>query len=49
MFTTLLMIYLGIPLPLTSWGIIFITIALDIIVIGLIYEREEVFILYLKR
>ncbi|KAM3140784.1 hypothetical protein pb186bvf_007011 [Paramecium bursaria] len=42
MFTTLLMIYLGIPLPLTSWGIIFITIALDIIVIGLIYEREEV-------
>lgn len=37
----LFMLFLGVPLALTSFGIIYITLALDIIIFSLIFEKEE--------
>lgn len=36
------MLFLGIPLPLTSFGILYITLVLEILVIGVLFEYEEV-------
>ncbi|CAD8125531.1 unnamed protein product [Paramecium sonneborni] len=38
----LLMLFVGIPLPLTSFGILYITLALEILVLGVLNENEEV-------
>ncbi|CAD8103279.1 unnamed protein product [Paramecium primaurelia] len=38
----LLMLFLGIPLPLTSFGILYITFVLEILVLGVLNENEEV-------
>lgn len=36
------MLFVGIPLPLTSFGILYITLALEILVLGVLNENEEV-------
>jgi magnesium-transporting ATPase (P-type) len=35
------MLFLGFPLPLTSFGILYITLVLDILVVSIVYEKEE--------
>lgn len=36
------MLFGGIPLPLTSFGILYITLVLDILVFNILYEKEEI-------
>lgn len=42
MIPIILMLFLGLPLPLTSFGIIFITLVLDILIFGIIFEKSEI-------
>lgn len=42
MIPIILMLFLGLPLPLTAFGIIFITLVLDILIFGIIFEKSEI-------
>lgn len=42
------MLFFGIPLPLTSFGILYITFVLEILVLGVLNENEEVDIIIRK-